>query len=92
MGSNPSSGAIKNSMGVGFRYTFWNEKVGMMKISLYIPKESGCQRTFVKQELVQSQNIKSKSTRKSVMAGLKKILSVLPDRHMEGMAVFTDGT
>jgi len=63
-----------------------------MKISLYIPEGSGCQRSFVKQELVQSQNIKLKATRKSVTAGLKKILSVLPDRHNEGMAILTDGT
>jgi peptide chain release factor subunit 1 len=58
-----------------------------MKISLYVP--SGVDlRSFIKGEIAQSKNIKSKATRKSVVKGLNKILSVI-DR--SGVAIFTDG-
>lgn len=63
-----------------------------MKISLYIPKNSQCQRRFIRKEIAQSMNIKSKATRKSVVSGLRKIMAILPDNQYEGMAIFTDGT
>ena len=62
-----------------------------MKISLYLPKGTADPTQFVRDELAQARNIKSKATRKSVEAGLRKLLGALAQGH-EGIALFTDGS
>lgn len=60
-----------------------------MKITLYVPREANINdiRTFLRREIAESQNIKSKATRKAVIAGLSKI-----ERQVDpGHAYFTDG-
>ena len=60
-----------------------------MKISLYVPAGSD-RRNFIREEIAQAQNIKSKATKKAVVTGLKKILQIL-QRRQDGIAIFTDG-
>jgi len=60
-----------------------------MKISFYIPNGSQNQAKFIRDEIAQSQNIKSKQTRHAVLSGLRKILNILP---VDGIVIFTDGT
>jgi len=60
-----------------------------MKITLYIPKEANPEdiRSFLRSEVAEARNIKLKSTRKSVLAGLNKLIrNVRP-----GVGMFTDG-
>ena len=64
-----------------------------MKISLHIPKEANMDdiRSFVKKEISEARNIKRKETRKSVYAGLNKILRILFGTRKVGISIFTDG-
>jgi peptide subunit release factor 1 (eRF1) len=61
-----------------------------MKISLLVPKGTNLddERSFIKKEIAQSRNIKDKTTRKAVIAGLGKIMNSLRD----GYAIYSDGT
>ena len=60
-----------------------------MKISLHIPQDSDLDniRRFLRNELAEARNIKSKQTRKSVIAGLTKLLANVN----RGLSLFTDG-
>jgi peptide subunit release factor 1 (eRF1) len=60
-----------------------------MKVSLYIPANANLDdiRSFLRREIAEARNIKSKATRKSVSSGLNKILLNL----QAGMGYLTDG-
>lgn len=60
-----------------------------LKITLHVPKEydENAIRSFIKDEITQAGNVKSKETRKTATAGLRKILSAVKP----GYSFFTDG-
>ena len=60
-----------------------------MKVSLHVPRESDADsmRRFLRSELAESRNIRSKQTRKAVSAGLGKIINVVEP----GYSFYTDG-
>jgi len=62
-----------------------------MKITLYIPKGKTDTRNFLNEEIAEAMNIKSKSTRKTVIAGLRKMLNAINPYEDGGIAMFTDG-
>lgn len=61
-----------------------------MKITLYIPKGKN-EHDFVASEITEASNIKSKDTRKSVIAGLRKIAVAIREYPDGGVALFSDG-
>jgi len=60
-----------------------------MKITISIPRGANIddQRKFLRNEITQAKNIKSKSVRKNITAGLTKILNVIEP----GNIYHTDG-
>jgi peptide chain release factor subunit 1 len=61
-----------------------------MKVSLLLPEGAADHTVFIRNEIVEAQNIKSKETRKAVISGLRKILLALR-YHTEKVALYTDG-
>lgn len=62
-----------------------------MKVSLYVPKGTPNVKTFIRDEIAQASNVKSKETRKDIESGLRKILNKCPEIFDEGISYHTDG-
>lgn len=61
-----------------------------MKISLYVPRERPVPMPLLRSEYAVAKNIKSKSTQKAILSGLKKITNVVT-KYGPGHAFFSDG-
>lgn len=61
-----------------------------MKVSLLLPEGAADHTAFIRNEIVEAQNIKSKETRKAVISGLRK-LALAIQYHREKVALYTDG-
>jgi peptide chain release factor subunit 1 len=61
-----------------------------VKVSLLLPEGAADHTAFVRNEIVEAQNIKSKETRKAVISGLRKIALAIKV-HTEKVALYTDG-